>query len=299
MRLASGRASANPNPPASSAGANPRGSSSSASGLPRVSARIRSRTRASTRPGTTDSSNERASSSGSPSTRSSGRPASSSAAPDRAPRTPWRCARPAGGGRRMRAPAPTRDRASARPRRGTRAGASSAASASRLSTARATRKRSGGLPACMPKATCSASCCGAGSVRNPVEHRRAQVMQPGERQLHLRLHAGGPRDAAPAGPLGDVLQQRGLADPGLAAQYQHRALARPRVRCSTPSSAAHSSRRSRSIESASSRPAASSRSNGLRPIQSSAAARAVMNRAPCSLPRRSSAPAPGREPRGR
>ena len=39
-RLATGRASGSPNPPASSAGVNPRGSSSNASGLPRVSATI-------------------------------------------------------------------------------------------------------------------------------------------------------------------------------------------------------------------------------------------------------------------
>ena len=47
---ASGRASGSPNPPASSAGVSPRGSSSSASGLPRVSATIRSRTRSSKPP---------------------------------------------------------------------------------------------------------------------------------------------------------------------------------------------------------------------------------------------------------
>ena len=74
MRLASGRASGRPNPPASSAGVNPRGSSSSASGLPRVSATIRSRTRSSSRPGTTESSSARASASLRPPTTSSGRP---------------------------------------------------------------------------------------------------------------------------------------------------------------------------------------------------------------------------------
>ena len=45
IRLASGRASGSPNPPASSAGVSPRGNSRRASGLPRVSAMIRSRTR--------------------------------------------------------------------------------------------------------------------------------------------------------------------------------------------------------------------------------------------------------------
>ena len=63
MRLASGRSSGRPNPPASSAAVNPRGNSTNASGLPRVSATIRSRTRSSSRPGTTESSRARASSS--------------------------------------------------------------------------------------------------------------------------------------------------------------------------------------------------------------------------------------------
>ena len=52
-------------------------------------------------------------------------------------------------------------------------------------------------------------------------------MQPGERELHLGLDARDPGDAALRGPLGDVLQQRRLADPRLAAQDQHRALPRP------------------------------------------------------------------------
>ena len=51
-------------------------------------------------------------------------------------------------------------------------------------------------------------------------------MQPGERQLHLGLHADGARDPAPGRLLGDELQQGGLADARLAAQHQHRALAR-------------------------------------------------------------------------
>ena len=66
-----------PNPPASSAGVMPRGSSSRASGLPRVSATIRSRTRSSSRPGTALMSSVRASSSASPRSRSSGRPSKS------------------------------------------------------------------------------------------------------------------------------------------------------------------------------------------------------------------------------
>ena len=58
-----------------------------------------------------------------------------------------------------------------------------------------------------------------------VGQRRAQVMQTGERELHLRLHAGRPCDATSGGLPGDVFQQRRLADPRLAAQHQRRALA--------------------------------------------------------------------------
>src|SRR5580704_221834 len=52
-------------------------------------------------------------------------------------------------------------------------------------------------------------------------------MQPGERELHLRLNAGDPDDPTPRRPLGDVLQQRRLADSCLAAHHEHRALPCP------------------------------------------------------------------------
>jgi len=48
-------------------------------------------------------------------------------------------------------------------------------------------------------------------VLQVLQHRRAQLVQPGERQLHLRLHARHARDPAPAGPGGQVLEQCGLA----------------------------------------------------------------------------------------
>jgi hypothetical protein len=58
----------------------------------------------------------------------------------------------------------------------------------------------------------------------PVEHRAAELMQAGERELHLGLHAGRSDDAPARCLLDDVLQQHGLADPRLAAQDQHLAL---------------------------------------------------------------------------
>jgi hypothetical protein len=60
-----------------------------------------------------------------------------------------------------------------------------------------------------------------------IQHRRAQLMQPGEGQLHFRLHSHGPRDQAPRGPPGQVVEQHGLAYAGLTTQHQCPALAGP------------------------------------------------------------------------
>ena len=77
----------------------------------------------------------------------------------RSPPTP-----PAAAGRRSRGPGPRRRRATARRRRGRAAAAPRRPSASRLSTASATRKRSGASPEERPSATRSASRCGSGSA---------------------------------------------------------------------------------------------------------------------------------------
>ena len=66
---------------------------------------------------------------------------------------------------------------------------------------------------------------GLGKRAEPVEHRRAELMQPRERQLHLGLDAGDPRDAKAGRLPGAVVQERRLADARLAADDQHRALA--------------------------------------------------------------------------
>jgi hypothetical protein len=60
-----------------------------------------------------------------------------------------------------------------------------------------------------------------------VQHRRQQLVQPGERQLHLRLHTHRARHPAPLCAPGQVVQQCGLAHSRLAVQYQHPAFARP------------------------------------------------------------------------
>ena len=63
-----------------------------------------------------------------------------------------------------------------------------------------------------------------------AEHGRAQRMQARERELHLGLDACRPGDTAPVGSLGQVPQQGGLADAGLAAEDEHAALTRAHAR---------------------------------------------------------------------
>jgi hypothetical protein len=52
-------------------------------------------------------------------------------------------------------------------------------------------------------------------------------VQPGEGQLHLGLDPHGPCDPAPGRGLLEVVEERSLADPHLAAQDQHLAAAGP------------------------------------------------------------------------
>jgi hypothetical protein len=60
-----------------------------------------------------------------------------------------------------------------------------------------------------------------------IQHRRAQLMQCRERQLHLRLHARCPRHQASRRPPGQVVQQHGLAHARLTAHHQGPALTGP------------------------------------------------------------------------
>ena len=151
-----------------------------------------------------------------------------------------RPARPAAGARRTPASARTPGRATARRRRGRPADCCSAASASRLSTASPTRNRSGGSPSARPNAACSASRCGDRQSLQLVEHRRAQLMQAGEGELHLGLHARRP---------GDPTSRRAAAAGGPAARSCRRPLRRAgparrlcpaRTSCSSRSSTSHS-----------------------------------------------------------
>ena len=105
-------------------------------------------------------------------------------------------------------------------------GRSSAASDSRLRTARPTRKRSGARPAAHAERRRQRIALRDRESLEMIKRRRAHLMQPGERKLHLRLDAHGARDPEVRRLLDDVLQQRGLAHPGLAAQHQGPALSR-------------------------------------------------------------------------
>jgi hypothetical protein len=84
-------------------------------------------------------------------------------------------------------------------------------------------------------------------VLQPIQQRRAELMQPRERELHLGLDADRVHDPAARRPLRHVPQQRRLAHPRVAAHHQRPALARahsrrptrpaPRARCAAPGDA--------------------------------------------------------------
>jgi hypothetical protein len=59
-----------------------------------------------------------------------------------------------------------------------------------------------------------------------IEHRRAQLMHPGERQLHLRLDTSGTRHQAARRMIGEVVQQRRLTHTRFAAHHLRPALTR-------------------------------------------------------------------------
>ena len=166
IRAGTGCAPASPNPPVSWAGSSPRGSSSRASGLPFVSARIRSRTCSSSRNRTTEPSSVRASWSGRPRTSRSASPPNCSPGSRAAKISPTGSA----SSRRAANASTCADAWSSHCASSTthNSGRSSATSASNVSTASPTRNRSGAAPARSPNAISSASRCGPGrpSVRS-------------------------------------------------------------------------------------------------------------------------------------
>ncbi len=69
----------------------------------------------------------------------------------------------------------------------------------------------------------------SGQVVETVEHRHAHAVQSRERERHLGLDSGRPCHPARRSALAYVLEQRGLADPGLASEHEDPALAGLRV----------------------------------------------------------------------
>ena len=218
-----------PKPPASSAALMSRGSSSRTSGLPRLSAMIRSRTCSSSRPGTAVASRALASSWPSPSSRSSGRPAT------------WRSSL----GSRTANTIATR---SASSRRATNPSTCRRGVVEPLEVVDETQQGLllGELREQRERRQADEEAVGRIAGREPERHaqrvplrrrervdaatqRRAELMQSRERQLHLGLDAGDLHDPEARGLTGGVPQQRRLADPGLTADHEHAAAA-PRAR---------------------------------------------------------------------
>ena len=73
-------------------------------------------------------------------------------------------------------------------------GRSSATSASRLSAAKRDQEAVGGIAGREAERDAQGALLGLGKRVEPLEHRRAELMQPGERQLHLGLDARDLRD---------------------------------------------------------------------------------------------------------
>ena len=124
---------------------------------------------------------------------------------------------------------------------------SSAQPTSRLSVAAPTAKRSWAVAGPSASAPASALACGA---RDPVERgqRRAQQLgEPGERNLGLRLDPARAQHPHPVGLRRRVLEQRRLADAGLADEREHAAATRLAPAASSRSSASRSSSRPSSM----------------------------------------------------
>ena len=108
-------------------------------------------------------------------------------------------------------------------------GRSAATSASRRERGQGDQEAVGGIAGGETEGDAQGDLLRLGKRVEPVEHRRAELMQPRERQLHLGLDARDLRDAEARRLLSAVLQQRRLADTRLAPDDQDRALAATHV----------------------------------------------------------------------
>ena len=230
MRLVSGISTGSPNPPATAIGVRPRGSSSSASGLPPASPRIRSRTRRVERPG-----DRRVQQ---PAGVIGGQPV------DHELRQPLELVLVAGLAQREHQSHPLRQQASRHERERLRRhpieplrvvddaherlllGDVGQQAQDRQADQEAIRRRTGA----QAERRAQRVALRARQMPETAEHRRAQRMQAGERELHLGLDARRPGDPASLRGRRQMPQQGGLADSRLAAEDQHATLTRAHSR---------------------------------------------------------------------
>jgi hypothetical protein len=104
-------------------------------------------------------------------------------------------------------------------------------------------------PVPLPQRNRKCIALGTGQLVKPGKHRREQLVERGEWQLHFRLNTADLGNPEVVRLAGRVVQQRCLADARLAAQHEHAAAARPAL-SSSSCSAAHSRHRPRRSESA-------------------------------------------------
>ena len=223
MRPASAGPPSSPNPPASSAGVRPRGSSSNASGLPRVSATIRSRTRSSSGPATDGLQQRLRFVVGQPSDHElrqtlemalAGRLAHREHQPDRLRAQTARHERQH---LRRRAVEPLRivDDADQRPVLGR--------VRQQAQDRQADEEAIRGVAVAQAERGAERLALRVGEAVQAIDERRAELMQPREGELHLGLDARRPRDAEPRRAPHQILEQGALAHAGLAAQHQRAA----------------------------------------------------------------------------
>jgi hypothetical protein len=65
---------------------------------------------------------------------------------------------------------------------------------------------------------------GSGQPLETTQQGRTQLVEAGERELHLRFHPDRASDATALGAVGRIVQQRRLSDPRLSAEHDHAAL---------------------------------------------------------------------------
>ena len=217
----------------------PRGRSSNASGLPRISAMIRSRTRSSNTVGTAEASTARASAVAQAAHIELRQLLKLLVGLARSEHDPTRSAnRRRATNANVIAEARSSHCASSTTHK---SGRSSATSDNRLSTAKLTRNRSGGHAGTEPENGLERlDAAETGSSREPLQHRRAQLMQAGVSQLRVGLHPHRPHNGQIGRRLNQILQQRGLPDSRPRPAGTKDRLSARRTSPINPSSSAHS-----------------------------------------------------------